>query len=276
MFRAAVSAGIAPLTLACFDIDKPDLLHWAGKINLTAEEIRSSLPVFDGSKCNYCGACSASCKENAIQFNRFVPSVTHIVSRCSVCGNCLKACSRNGIQLRDKPAGRVYSGRLGANCFLAAEPDKNSRSGFQLVKALTERLDAESTCICDFGPGDDLQVSAGLAAMDLAVILIVPGNTWRKELETMQALAGKFALPLGIVVNKAIADADVLNEIKAYCAFESIPLHGIIPFRKEPEFAVDYDLADNQPIASSGFQEIWENILLLAEKNMVIQNENLT
>ncbi len=165
---------------------------------------------------------------------------------------------------------------MGANRFLAAEPEKNSGSGFQLVKALTERLDTESTTICDFGPGDDLQVSAGLAAMDLAVILVVPGNTWKTELETMQALAGKFALPLGIVVNKTLEDADVLNEIKAYCAIESIPLHGIIPFRKEPEFAVDYDLADNQPIASSGFQEIWENILLLAEKNMVIQNENLT
>ena len=243
---------------------------------LTSEDIYAPQPVIDNSKCRYCGVCSGYCPEKAIQFNRFIPSVTLIVSRCFACGNCIKGCDRNGIQMQDKLAGKLLKGRFGPHFFIAGKLEEKSDFKMPLLKAILNTLDPEAVAVCDFEPGADTPVSFCLEKMDIACILVQPDPDWERNLDKMLELVEKAKIPAGVILNKIKPETTFGAEVKAFCINHSIPLLGIIPYEKSIEDTDFFNKTDNPENAKYAFPEIWENLLKRFPSLFQIQKQKIS
>lgn len=249
--------GHKPVLLADFDIEKPDLISMADGSELKTEKIYGSLPVIDISHCRYCGICAGYCSENAIRFNRYVPSVSLVVSRCISCGNCLKACTRNGIRLLQKHSGNIVEGQIDGIPLIAGQLQEYSQFHKPLFKALLDRIKPEPAVICDFAPGNDIHVSEGLQGMDIALIVVEPESEWEKKLEAMLNMVNMAEIPSAVVLNKVSDKHAIIEDIKAYCATHVIPLPGIIPL------IVDHNnISGNHSFGNNSevFSDIWKNL----------------
>jgi len=226
---------------------------------LTTEAIYAPQPVIDNSNCRYCGICSGYCPEKAIQFNRFIPSVTLIVSRCCACGYCIKSCNRNGIQMKEKLAGRIWKGSFGQHLFIAGKLEEKSDFKMPLLKAMLNAIDAKVVAVCDFEPGCETSVSFCLEKMDIACILVQPDEDWERKCNTMIKQVEIAGIPAGIILNKINAGAAFVSDVKAFCANHSIPLLGIIPYDKGIE-NTNYPIIYNSEDTKQAFLTIWENL----------------
>ncbi|MEI6059329.1 MAG: 4Fe-4S dicluster domain-containing protein [Bacteroidota bacterium] len=239
---------------------------------IATEEIVAPLPVIDVSKCRYCGVCAGFCPQKAIQFNRFIPSVTLVVSRCYACGNCLKGCSRNGIKLRDKICGTILKGSLGKHSFIAGCLDDTSGFEIPLINALLERLNPDLTVVCDFGPGTGSPVEAGLAGMDIALLVAQPGPGWETDMDLLLELIQKSHVDAGLILNKVIPGSEIIDDIRVYCTNHSFPLLGIIPFDKNLEDDSDFHTFANRGTTMQGFSEIWKQVVGMFKVPLAVKN----
>ena len=265
--------GHNPVLLADFDIEKPDLIKMADESGLKTEKIFGTLPVIDLSHCRYCGICAGYCSETAIRFNRYVPSVSLIVSRCISCGNCLKACTRNGISMLQKFAGNILEGRIKGIPLIAGQLQECGQFHKPLIKALLDRIELDATVICDFGPGNDSVICDGLQGMDIAILVIEPEAEWETKLAVMLNLLNTAGIPSAAVLNKVSDKHAIVEDIKAYCATHVIPLPGIIPL-----------IADYSPcvanhsgsVGSEVFSETWKNVAELLPVKTVSFKKNIS
>jgi len=241
LFRETVQRGYPFVQLAGLDVEKPDLIDLSEIEAVITQEIYAPQPVVEIAKCRFCGVCSNYCVRKAIQFNRFVPSVTLIVSRCCACGNCQKACNRNGIQMKEKHIGKIIRGSISQHQFIAGELDPDCEFQLPLIKDLLKNLDPEAICICDFGPGAGLPVTIALEEMDVAIIVLQNHPDWRLHLDEMIAITTNNVRLTGLVINKIENDSTYTSEIKEYCSIKSIPFWGSIPYFSEFKTNTGFD-----------------------------------
>ena len=52
------------------------------------------MPVFDKTKCTYCGKCKAKCQMGALAIDPKTKTITHQARRCIGCGQCTLACDK--------------------------------------------------------------------------------------------------------------------------------------------------------------------------------------
>jgi MinD superfamily P-loop ATPase len=251
--------GNSLVQLACFDVDKPDLIDLVKIEDKITEEIVASLPVVDISKCRYCGVCSGFCPQKAIQFNRYVPYVTLIVSRCSACGNCLKECTRNGIQMNEKSSGKIIQGKLGENYFIAGYQDKSSDFQKPLLSAMFQKLVANATVICDFGPGVECMEVADFSEINFGIVVVNQSIDWEKNTDFMIEMAQKNLSSFGIIFNNLVKNSEFEKEIKTYCIGNDIPFLGVIPFDENLSHNSSENSFGQSETLNSVFSEIWMN-----------------
>ncbi len=273
LFRIAALHGNTPLQLACFDVEKPDLIDFSGIQNVTSEIIFAPLPVIDISKCRYCGVCSGFCSERAIQFNRFIPSVTLIVSRCIGCGYCVRGCDRKGIRMLEKPVGTISQAEFNSHLLISGQLDKQSEFEIPLVKALLSRLNPESTVLCDFGPGTGSSICTGLHKMDFAAIVLQPDRLWKENLEIMLEMIRKRPVQHGVILNKVSSDPEFAKEARSFCHRFSIPLLGLIPLNPDMKSGSITETIGNLGSIDITFSEIWNRIAEFLPKNILLPNE---
>lgn len=233
----------------------------AKDIEFSTEEIFAPLPVVDISKCRYCSVCSQHCPEKAIQFNRFVPSVTLIVSRCVACGKCMRYCTRNGIRMQEKLSGTIKQSHNWEHSFIAGQLPGSGDFQMPLIKAMIERLSSASVILCDSGPGTGSQVRAGVSAMDAALLVIEPLMGWETELDMLLDFLEEFNIPAGIILNRVNLNLPVIDEIKLYCIKHAVPFLGAVPNidlqEENKPFSWKIRVVDSLPQVT----QIWSNIL---------------
>lgn len=244
-------------------------------ISSTQEEIFADFPVIDILKCRYCGVCSGYCPEKAIQFNRFVPSVTLIVAMCFGCSECFNACDHKGIRMQKKLSGTIHQGSLGQNYFIAGRLADATEFKLPLVNALTNLLLQDATVICDFGPGNDNAVSAGLTDLDMAVVVLQPENGWEQNLTSMLNITELKTISTGVILNKVNSGSEFVNDIKVYCLNHSIPLLGIIPYDKRFENHSDFQWSTRSEFFNQTFSVIWKSLHGFSPVFKSISNETL-
>jgi MinD superfamily P-loop ATPase len=274
LFAAAVSQGSTPVMLAGFDITKPDLLEFLNEAKLEAELVNAAHPNVDSFKCKYCGICYSYCPEKAIQFNRYIPSVTLIVARCSACGNCMKVCSRKAISTKIKNAGRIYHASLPGRNFIVGALSDNSEYKVPVIQALLDKSDIEGIVICDFGPGDDAAIRIGLTGMDFILSIISPEDSLEQTLENLATLTKSKVGSTGVILNHNQKNINFLQQTQSLCDQFEIPLIGIIPYNDKYKgenliFHENINFDDTLM-----FREIFNKTILLMDKNTqtVIKN----
>jgi len=260
LFQTAIAHGHSPVQLADFDIEKPDMIEMIDNSIMQQEEIYAQLPVIDISKCRYCGVCAGYCPENAIQFSRYVPTVTVIVSRCYACGNCMKGCDRRGISLQRRFSGKIVSGQIGDNFFIGGKLDKHSEFGIPLLNSLLQRLNRDANVICDFGPGTSHQVSFALSGMDLAVIVLNPEPDWKVNLHSMLEMTTRAGKTAGVILNNLNGDTTFIDEVRAYCTSHSVVLLGKVHHESDSDPAERCSSSWPGSEQIAGFSVIWKNL----------------
>jgi MinD superfamily P-loop ATPase len=276
LFWEAVQRGYPHVQLAGFDVEKPDLFEQLEIESPRTEKIYAPQPVIEVSKCRFCGVCSGYCVQKAIQFNRFVPSVTLIVSRCCACGNCQKACSRNGIQMKEKYVGEIVQGNLGKHRFIAGDLDLESEFQVPLIKAILEKLNPEAICICDFSPGTDLPVSLAIEKMDIAIIVVQNTPDWKQHLNDMLSITGKSNIHTGLVINKMEESSTFPGEVEEYCNLKSLHIWGIIPHFGTLENSKDFRSHNRQKDIILPVSTIWDSITKSHPSFQITYNETFT
>jgi MinD superfamily P-loop ATPase len=272
LFDAAVAGKEFPAMLACFDIDKPDMLGLLNNVELKKEAIFAPHPVVDSSRCKFCGECSKYCPEKAIQFSRYIPSVTLIVSRCSACGNCIKRCQRSAIKVKEKISGTFYQGQMNDQHFIIGTLNENSENKVPLIQVLLERIEFDGTVICDFGPGDDISIKTGLSGMNAAVIVITEADNWKTDLEKTLALVGDYSFVSGVVINKNANNDDFIGLVTKVCNTFAVPLIGVIPYNLDYQVDPSFFNLERSQKPYNVFQQVLSTIFQLI--NRVPQSES--
>jgi MinD superfamily P-loop ATPase len=273
LFRYITSQSGVNVQAASFDFEKPDLKNCLNGNIQSVKEIYALHPVIDKEKCRYCGECAGFCPYKAIQFNRYVPSVTLIVARCTACGNCVKACSINGIKMKDKHSGKIILGNLFENKVIIGE---SCNSGLQvpLINAMTERFDPKSFVICDFPPGNEIEVYSRLEKINMAIIIVHPSQRWEAGLNLMLEMVSRNIIPIGIILNKVKNETTWVQQVKAKCSHIKIPILGVIPFDDNLKLitdSADFMLPAN---ISREIKKIWNGIQNMSSETRLIRNNN--
>jgi len=230
LFWSAISLGYSNIKLAGFDVEKPDLIETENFQGIIKNEINGLYPVVDILSCRYCGVCASHCKENAIQFNRYIPSVSVILSRCSACGRCISSCDHNALVLKTKPAGAIWKGEINGYPFIAGQLYETSDLILPLIQVLQNQIKDSGIVICDFCPGNSNLVSIGLQVNDIAVVIVKPEPEWKKNLNSMQEMVENRKARIAVIYNSSVDfDLDYENDVMGYCASHSILFLGIIP-----------------------------------------------
>jgi len=251
-----------PIRLACFDIEKTDLVSLFEDAELTVDELVVPLPLFNRERCRYCGVCARYCPEQALHFNRYRPSLTLIAGRCNACGKCNTECEHRGIQLKARTGGYILQGHVQGQAFVAGRLATPS-SWMPLTKMMFRNLRAEVPTVLDLGPGLTGIHDYVLKRTDVAVVVVVHDDEWEGKLEGMLAAVATTGVNVAVLINhnKENTGEGFAEQVGGYCSEKGVPLIGTIPFEKELESL--YRFADVQQYAPSLgiFAPLWNRIL---------------
>lgn len=268
LYKYAKKQGVK-VQLACFDIEKADLLELLEDSNYQKNAFRSRKPVFNFQKCRYCGACAQGCTSQAIQFNRYRPSVYVIEGLCSCCCECIKACSKNGISFKYISCGVVYKSNGNGINLIGARLEESNPSGIPLINELASQLDKDCMVIADCGPGADYYTEAILRKMDVAIVVTESTKTWLADAKALFEQVNSLAVPFAIVINKAENQSTEINEIKKYCADKNVNLLATIGlYNPSPKLnAEGYESYMEPFFAETAL--LWENLYSSIESQII-------
>ncbi len=268
--KTTVTAALAHLAtqdcrvvLADADVDAANLgLVLAPVTAETHDFTGGRVASIDPAVCVACGRCAAVCRFDAIR-----PGDAYVVDpiACEGCAACFHECPVQAITMTPQRAGQwfVASTRYGplyhAHLFAGQE---NSGKLVTLVKQMARlrALDDEADLLLvDGPPGIGCPVIAALSGADLALIVTEPTVSGAHDLERASGLAAHFSIPTMVLLNKADLSPAQAEAIAAYCAAQSIPLVGRLPYDPAVTDAMvrgEPVTAGNGPV-SAALQEAW-------------------
>jgi anaerobic sulfite reductase subunit C len=98
--------------------------------------IAAAVPRVEPSACTACGACIASCREDAIRLSEDGESVEIDAEKCLACGACVKVCPSEALRVECSGYRVLLGGKLGRHPQLARELD-----GIFFKKEVVETVD---------------------------------------------------------------------------------------------------------------------------------------
>ncbi len=177
--------------------------------------------------------------------------------------------------MKEKLSGKIFHGEVYGHQFIAARSESNSEFHIPLIRSMFLKLNPESTIICDFGPGNNREVSFVLSEMDLALVVLKPVPEWKANLEAITEFAEKAGIPTGLILNSFEQNNSFLAGIQAYCAEHVIPLLGIIPYLDMPEHKTVFKNGKKGNRVEDSFASLFDKITKLAGVHSQIVTENL-
>ncbi len=271
--KTTVTAALAHLAtqhyrvvLADADVDAANLgLVLAPVTEETHDFTGGRIASIDPAVCIACGRCAEVCRFDAVQ-----PGSVYTVDpiACEGCAACFYECPVQAITMTLQRAGQwfVATTRYGplyhAHLFAGQE---NSGKLVTLVKQMARLRafdNAADLLLIDGPPGIGCPVIAALAGADMALIVTEPTVSGAHDLERASGLAAHFNIPALVLLNKADLSPVQAEAIAAYCAAQSIPLVGRLPYDPAVTDAMvrgEPVTANNGPV-SAALREAWARL----------------
>lgn len=271
--KTTVTAALAHLAaqerhivLTDADVDAANLgLVLAPVTEETHDFTGGRIAVIDPAACIACGRCAEVCRFDAVR-----PGDAYAVDpiACEGCAACFYECPVQAITMTPQRAGQwfVATTRYGplyhAHLFAGQE---NSGKLVMLVKQMARLRaldDAADLLLVDGPPGIGCPVIAALSGADLALIVTEPTVSGAHDLERALGLAAHFNIPALVLLNKADLSPVQAEAIVAYCATQSIPLVGRLPYDPAVTDAMvrgEPVTAGNGPV-SAALHEAWTRL----------------
>jgi MinD superfamily P-loop ATPase len=216
-----------------------------------------------------CARCAELCRFGAIKPS---PGGGFAVDEgsCEGCGVCARFCPSKAIDLIDRRCGEWYVSDTRFGPLAHAALDARAENSGKLVTAVRKearRVAVERAAewiIVDGSPGTGCPVIASIAGADAAIIVTEPTVSGQHDLERAASLARHFSVPFSVVVNKADINRAMAEEAQLWCARNSIPFLGMIPYDRavtkaqiEGKSVIEYEGAIEQKIPEL-IGGIWE------------------
>ena len=207
------------------DVEEPNgHLFLAPEIGET-REVTIPVPVIDTSRCTNCGACGAACRYSAILC--LPESVITFPELCHGCGGCTIACEEHAITETGRRVGTVETGRAAEGILFGQGLLQVGESmAPPVLHALLEAAPSTDVTLLDAPPGTSCPAIATIRAADVVVLVTEPTPFGLNDLKLAVEMVRALGLPFGVVVNRAGAGDERVQE---YCAAERIEVWLEIP-----------------------------------------------
>jgi len=245
--KTSITAAFAVLAsgvvLADCDVDAANLELVISAISARRqpEPFRSGFEmVLDQLLCDGCGRCTEVCRFEAVALSSNPNSPASLIARidpinCQGCAACAQVCPNEAISMREKVAGELLVSNTRFGPLVHARLEAGEDSSGKLVTMVRSRArelalaDQRELVLVDGPPGIGCPVIASLAGVDQVVAVAEPTISGLHDLERVLSLCAHFALPVGVVVNKADLNDEMAAAIRESCMNRGIPLFGEVP-----------------------------------------------
>ncbi|MDR3686950.1 MAG: P-loop NTPase [Coriobacteriia bacterium] len=204
----------------------------------------------DPAVCSGCSACELVCRFGALSFDMETGAFVVDPAACERCGFCAYVCPLDAVRTVDSVSGEACVGMspVGPMAFGKLEPGEDlSGRLVSEVRRLgsAEALDTEATVVLvDGPPGVGCPAMASMAETDLLVAVAEPTVSGQHDLVRIVELAGRFNLPVLVVLNKSDLSPSGAERIRELCHLRELPLIAEIPF--DPRIAQVMSGQDNR------------------------------
>lgn len=279
--KTILSAAIATLAqnkvMADCDVDAANLyllLH--PDIQETHPFTGGNKAIIDAEKCTKCKECLEICRFDAIAEKEEEEIFIDPIS-CEGCGVCSYVCPAGAIQMEKALSGEWYVSKTKYGPFVHARlgiGEENSGKLVAEVRKKAKEIAEENNkdfIIIDGPPGIGCPVISSLSGTDLALVVTEPTLTGIHDMERVVQMAHHFQIQTACCINKYDINPQNSARIETWCAKNSIPLLGKIPFDEK----VTESMVQGIPLteytnnsASKEMKNIWKKLheLLVREE----------
>jgi MinD superfamily P-loop ATPase len=225
------------------DVEEPNAHLFLDPELDEATPVTVPIPVVDPELCAHCGKCAEICEFNAIAA---LPDRTMVFpDLCHSCAGCWLVCPQQAIAQGQRVLGDLASGTAHGLRFTQGTLRVGETVVPPLIKEVKATADDAPWVILDAPPGATCPVVETMKQVDYVVLVTEPTPFGLHDLALAVKLARGLGRPCGVVVNRAVAERDLID---GYCAHENLEILARIPFLRsvaaacaEGGLAIDVD-----------------------------------
>jgi len=187
------------------DVECPnDYLLTSQKLKEPVKRVYAKFPELDKKKCDKCGLCTKTCRENAI-FQKPGEYPVFVKDLCSACGACWIVCPKKAIKTKREEIGKIFVNKwlitgLAKPGLEETGPVVNKLKEFALDFAKKKKADI---VLFDTAAGTHCPVITALLDCDLAYCVTEPTPMGAYDLELILDLCKRLKIPSKIILNQA-------------------------------------------------------------------------
>jgi MinD superfamily P-loop ATPase len=197
------------------DVECPnDYLLLGKKLEKSVKKVFAEFPILDKKKCQKCGLCVKTCRENAIFQPRDKSGKLgypiFIKNLCSACGACWIVCPNGAIKTKKEEIGKIYLDEIKNNYWLITGEAKAGLEETGPVVAETKKFALKYAkkikadyLLLDTAAGTHCPVISALMDCDKAFCVTEPTPMGAYDLSLILDLCKKLKIPAEIILNQA-------------------------------------------------------------------------
>jgi MinD superfamily P-loop ATPase len=210
------------------DVEEPDDHIFLKPVITGQENVCLPVPKIDEEKCTYCGKCAEVCAYHAIAV--LPKNILVFPNLCHGCGACTYLCPEKAITEEGQEIGTVESGQAEGISFVQGRLNIGEAMPVPVIRKVKEYVSHVGVSIIDCPPGTSCPVVASVKDSDFCLLVTEPTPFGLNDLILAFETVKMLEVPCGIIVNRAGANDDKLEE---FCQKEKIPVLMTIPLSME-------------------------------------------
>ncbi len=249
------------LVLVDCDVEEPNL-HLFFPTEYTASEVSVPVPVFDYTKCDFCGACGEFCKYGAIAVLK--DKVLLFKDLCHSCGGCRIVCPRDAITEEPRPIGHIRDGSVDSHLRLVSGfLNEGEANGIKVIHAAKAAAEGSSNIIYDASPGTACPVIETMENADYCILVTESTPFGLHDLDLANRVIRMLGIPAGVVINRSDGNDE---ETEKFCSENGLDILMKIPFDREIAVIQSRGglFAKDLPEWQERFRELFDTIVSVA------------
>ena len=192
------------VVLADCDVECPNDYLLLGQELKEKEKVYGEFPKLIKEKCNKCGLCVKTCRENAI-FQRPGQYPIFVKDLCSGCGACWTVCPFGAIKPKKEEIGKIYLNKIDNLYLVTGEAKAGLEETGPVVRGVKEFVDKieADVVLFDTAAGTHCPVINALLGVDVAYAVTEPTPMGNYDLKLILELCQKLGIPAKIILNQA-------------------------------------------------------------------------
>jgi len=210
------------------DVEEPNAHIFLKPVITHKENVCVPIPKVDEAKCTYCGKCAEVCAYHAIAV--LPKNILVFPQLCHGCGACSYLCPEKAIAEEGQEIGTVESGQADGISLVQGKLNIGEAMPVPVTRKVKEYVNRNGVTIIDCPPGTSCPVVESIKDSDFCLLVTEPTPFGLNDLILAVETVKKLEVPCGIIINRAGANDDKLEE---FYLKERIPVLMTIPLNME-------------------------------------------